>query len=129
MTEPKDSYERCAATSKFMDLFYERFLASDPRIKPLFKKTDWDLQKNLLKTGIRLMILLEEEHPESHHSLKRIGKTHGKEKLNIDPALYPFWKKSLMETIRELDPQFSPEIERAWNRVIDSGLKFIASHH
>lgn len=36
--------------------------------------------------------------------------------MNVTPDLYPIWVDCLMKTIAELDPEFSPELERQWPR-------------
>jgi hypothetical protein len=41
----------------FLDAFYDEFLASDPRIKPMFSNTDMKKQKDLLRQGLVTLIM------------------------------------------------------------------------
>ena len=125
-----DSLHRCAVNPAFLDLFYERFLASSPRVKEKFAKTDFARQKRALMPSFHLMLLAaeDEEHgPEKY--LRDIAAHHGKAQLDIGAQDYDLWLDSLLETIRECDPECDTEVEQAWEKVLSVGIGYLLDHY
>jgi hemoglobin-like flavoprotein len=120
------SYARCIASARFLDRFYDIFMAH-PDIKPLFAKTDMAKQKHLLRHGLSSVLMYAESDAMARSCLLRIQETHGRHKLNINPRLYPIWVDSLMRAIAEHDPRFGPELEGEWRDVIAPGIELIVS--
>ncbi|HYE36847.1 globin [Methylocaldum sp.] len=122
------SYTRCRLTGTFIDDFYNAFVASSPKIEEKFRKTNWDTQKKLLDQGIRHLILFFYE-PSSVTAEKMIqlGESHSRSGLNIEPELYDFWISALMATVAESDPKFNPELEKAWEIVVERGISVLKS--
>ena len=52
----KNSFARCGESDGFYDTFYEVFLGKSPEIPPLFAKTDFKKQKQVLKATVALMV-------------------------------------------------------------------------
>ncbi len=130
MAEPKDSFGRCVAKPKFIDRFYEIFLASSPEIKPRFAHTDFAKQKDLLQRGLTMMVMYDGGSETAKMTLDRIGESHSRRGgINIPPNLYRFWIESLIKTISEFDPKFSPEVESAWRHVIQKGVDYITAKY
>jgi hemoglobin-like flavoprotein len=124
-----DSLNRCAADPAFLDRFYERFLGSSPRIREKFADTDFVRQKRALMGSFHFMLLAaeDEEHgPERY--LRDIAGRHGKADLDIGAKDYALWLSSLLETIRECDPECDKEIERAWEDVLSVGIRYLLGH-
>jgi len=57
MEDVRRSFGRCATAGDVISVFYDRLLASNPDITPRFARTDFALQKGLLRQGINLAIL------------------------------------------------------------------------
>lgn len=120
------SLERCTASPEFADRFYDRFLASSPKVRQRFAKTDFARQKRALRASLNLMLLVaadEEKGPARY--LGDIAERHSKRDLDIGAELYDLWLDTLLETVKECDPQFSPEVERAWERVMMVGISYL----
>ena len=81
----KQSYGRACLNPKVIDRFYEIFLESHPAIKPMFHKTDFTKQKQLLKTGVIMMLAHLEGKAVWTSHLDKIAKSHSKKHLNIPP--------------------------------------------
>ena len=64
---------------------------------------------------------------ESRGALERTGATHSRLQRNIRPDLYPFFVESLCETVKEHDPEFTPELEALWSKRVRDGISLIAS--
>jgi len=125
-----DSLHRCAANPEFLDLFYERFLKSSPEVREKFAYTYFVRQKRALLASFHLMLLAaedEENGPERY--LRDIASHHGKAQLDIGSYLYDLWLDNLLETVRECDPEWTPEIEQAWERVMGVGISYLLLHY
>ena len=122
----RESYRRCIS-SGIIATFYEIFLASDPSIKPMFAKTDFKAQHELLKAGIHLAILFADDQPVGINALKRLRETHGSGKMNIPRKLYANWKASFLQAIEKTDPEFSPQVRRAWDSVLQKTIDYMTS--
>ena len=121
-----ESLERCTASAEFTDRFYERFLASSPKVRQRFANTDFARQKRALRSSLNLMLLVaadEEKGPARY--LNDIAERHSKRDLDIGAELYDLWLDALLETVKECDPQFSPEVEHAWERVMMVGISYL----
>ena len=120
------SLERCTAKPEFIDRFYDRFLASSPKVRQKFANTDFARQKRALRSSLNLMLLVaadEEKGPARY--LGDIAARHSKRDLDIGAELYDLWLDALLETVKECDPQISPEVERAWERVMMVGISYL----
>ena len=123
------SLERCNAKSGFLDLFYEKFLASSPKVKEKFSSTDFVRQKSALRESFNLMMLAardEETGPARH--LKDLTARHSRRDLNIGSEFYDLWLDSLLVTVKEWDPEFDPKIEAAWESVMTIGIGYMMAN-
>lgn len=120
------SFGRCSVNPKFLDRFYEIFLASSPAIAPLFRNTDFAKQKVALRSGLTLMMMYNEGNKLGQQGLDRIGQSHSRQKLKIDPSLYPYWIDSLIKTVKECDPKCDATLEAEWRTALKKGAKHIA---
>ena len=124
--EFNESYGRLlkATTSReneFFDVFYERFIASSPEVAAKFRDVNMEHQKTMLKQSLFHMLNLftQKTIPDS---LTEIAVKHSRRHLDIRPELYHLWLECLIETVREMDPQFNDHIELAWRMVCSQGI-------
>lgn len=125
-----DSLHRCAANPQFLDLFYERFLESSPDVREKFANTDFARQKRVLMSSLHLMLLAAEDEkngPERY--LRDLAFRHGKGQLEIGSHFYDLWLDSLLETVRECDPRWTPAIEQAWEQVMGVGISYLLQYY
>ena len=125
----KHSYGRAALKPAFFDRFYDIFLGSHPSFKPMFQRTDFNKQKQLLKTGVAMMLSHLEGKPVGTMTLNRIAESHSKKRLNIQPALYQYWIDSLVAAAKECDSQWTPDIERSWQKALRAGVDYITEQY
>jgi hemoglobin-like flavoprotein len=102
--------------------FYELFLAADPRFKEMFRKTDFIKQGELLTHGILVLLQYADGAATGEMAVRRIGELHRPDKINVTPDMYPIWVDCLMKAISEIDPEFTPELERQWRRALQKGI-------
>lgn len=125
-----ESLKRCNSHDGFLDLFYEKFLASSPAVREKFAKTDFERQKRALNASLHLMPLAAEDRekgPERY--LRDLAAQHGRAQLDVGAELYDLWLDSLLATVKACDPQWGPEVEDAWERVMMIGIDYLLSHY
>jgi len=125
-----ESLKRCNAQPGFLDLFYEKFLASSPVVREKFSQTDFIRQKRALRASLHLMPLAADDPvkgPERY--LRDLAARHSRAQLDVGAELYDLWLDSLLATVRESDPEFSPEVEDAWEKVMMVGIHYLLSHY
>jgi hemoglobin-like flavoprotein len=126
MQRVQQSFGRClhnASKGKsFLDAFYDEFLASDPRIKPHFANTDMQKQKDLLRHGLAMLIMLGTGSPLAQRTVEQLAVKHDRSHLNIAPDLYRFWVKSLLACVRSYDDSYDDAIGDVWSKVLDEGV-------
>lgn len=120
----RNSFGRCCMQEAFWDAFYGHFTRSSPEIGQMFRDTDLEKQKILLRESINFVIMYA-KNPESglaKNKIEQVGGIHSRGKINVRPELYPLWENSLMNTIKEFDPQFDPKLEKNWHNVLKPAL-------
>lgn len=118
----EQSFARCCSSDGFFDKFYENFLSSDPRIKPLFINTNFNLQNMLLKAGLAHLILYAQGDEFGKAKVQSLAKSHSKNFLDIKPEYYKVWLSSLLNTVAAFDSEYSPELAQAWEGVLYMGI-------
>lgn len=121
------SYGRCCASPSFFDDFYKTFLNSSPAIREKFVKTDMAAQKHLLRAGILNLVLFARGMPDT--KLRALGESHSRTGFNILPELYDIWLDSLLQTVRQHDPELEPADLVAWKETLGKGIDVIKSHY
>jgi hemoglobin-like flavoprotein len=125
-----ESLRRCNATPGFLDQFYDRFLASSPKVREKFALTDFVRQKRALRASLHYLLLAaqdEEKGPEKY--LKDLAELHSRQQYNIGSEFYDLWLDSLLATVKECDPEFSPAVEEAWESVMMVGIHYMLKHY
>ena len=120
----KASHTRCSG-SDLTGHFYEIFLKSNPRIAPMFANTDFSKQKHLLKHGVLLSIMFAEGNMLGKNGIKRIRDSHCKNKMNVRPELYKYWKASFIQAVSEIDRDFNEQTKNAWDAVLQYTIDYI----
>ncbi|MCC6145348.1 MAG: nitrate- and nitrite sensing domain-containing protein [Candidatus Hydrogenedentes bacterium] len=118
-----------AEERRLYDIFYERFVTSDPRIGPYFLSTDFKKQKSLLRDGVGRALSFSAGDAASVSFVERLGVTHSRAHMNILPELYPFWLNSLMETLAETDPQWNKQLDAQWREALGKTIALMSRAH
>lgn len=122
----KASYQRCLNAPDFFPSFYQRFFEACPEVRPMFAGTDFKRQHKLLQHAIGLLLSF---HPSEREPnlLTRVAQRHGRGDLGVNPAHYDSFVSSLIETVHQFDPEFSPEVGQAWRDAISGGIEYMRS--
>lgn len=121
---------RCEARWDFFDRFYERFLGSSPEVREKFADTDFVHQKRALRASFHVMLLAAEDETKGpDRYLAHVAARHGAGDLDIGAKLYDLWLDSLLATVRDCDPEFGPEVEKAWEAVMMVGIHYLCRNY
>lgn len=125
-----ESLVRCQAQAGFLDRFYEIFLASSPMVRAKFSNTDFVHQKRALRMSLHAMALAaEDEVAGPAKYLESFAERHSGRSLNIGAEYYDLWLDSLLQTVRETDPECSAEVLQSWERVMMVGIGYLLSRY
>ena len=120
------SLGRCTSQSRFLDLFYTKFLASSPKIREKFKDTDFVRQKRALKASLHMILLAAgDEGSDPGKYLSDVAEKHSAKQLDVGAELYDLWLDSLLETVEECDPEFSATVRKSWEDVMMVGIHYL----
>jgi hemoglobin-like flavoprotein len=124
----EDSLRRCNADPDFLDRFYERFLRSSPKVREKFVGTDFIRQKRMLQASLQLLLVAAQDDGQRPTPyLDEVAVRHSASQMAIGAELYDLWLDSLLATVREVDPAWSPEVEQAWESVMTIGIAYLVS--
>jgi truncated hemoglobin YjbI len=109
---------------RFFDRFYARFFAADPLVPLKFRNTDLAHQKEVLRESLAEMCEFFERHASNPY-IVTLARIHGPRGHDIPPRLYELWLDTLVETVREVDPEATASVELAWRIVMVPGIEFM----
>ncbi|CAM3489641.1 globin [Parendozoicomonas haliclonae] len=121
------SYGRCCKSPRFLEDFYENFMASSDAIKERFKDTDMSSQYHLLRSGLLWMIL--RARGMSDTKLKDLGESHNRNGYNIPPQWYDLWLEALLKTVAAHDEEYTSALAGQWRSVMLPGIEMIRSRY
>jgi len=99
-------------------------------VREKFVGTDFVRQKRALRASLYLILLVAEDpNKDAARYLSEVAERHSSRQLAIGAELYDLWLDSLLATVRELDPQFGPAVEQAWEAAMAIGIRFLCSHY
>lgn len=129
----KQSFGRCLLNRSFgkgfLDAFYDEFLASDPRIKSRFSKTDMQKQKSLLRHGLSMVIMFGSGSGVAKNAVEQLAVKHDRRHMNIAPGLYRYWVKSLLACVKKYDSNYDAALGGQWSEVLDLGVSVMTKAH
>ena len=120
-----DSFDRCLSKSDFFSRFYEVFLDSSPNIKDKFKNTNFKKQIQIIKKSLYQLTMAATEIQDARAELERISITHGRNELNIEPYMYDLWLTCLLQTVKEYDTAWTPEVEKSWRNMFEPYIEIL----
>lgn len=116
-----DSYYRCRRDDRFLDTFYDLFLSTSPAVAEMFAKTDFRLQKLMLRQSLLEMICFHRGITGTREEIQRLGHRH--KELGITSEMYSQWVESLCEAIKIHDPKYTPALEQLWRNAMVKSIE------
>ena len=124
-TEPELSLARVGLDPAFLDHLYETFFMSHASISALLSPIDCDKRKALMLTEIVALLQFGRREENGKLVLNFVGLNHTW--LGVEPSMYPYWSDSLLKTLKQFDPKWSPELEKIWTHSLRGGLEYLSS--
>ena len=117
------SLARASAHPRFLDVFYERFMAASPAIAAIFAGRDMARLKRKLASSLHLMTLAIDGAPGADMYLGYLAQVH--ERLAIPPQMYDRWLDALVATAADCDPGFDDALRAVWREVVGAGIRLM----
>ena len=115
-----DSLDRASNSGRFMDVFYDGFVASSIDVEKIFKDTDMERLKRKLKSSLHMMTMLVDDAPGTEMYIGHLARVH--DRYSIPPEMFNVWMDLLIEAVRECDSEFDDSVEAIWRDVIGEGI-------
>lgn len=115
-----ESLDRASNSGKFMDVFYDGFIASSIDVEMIFKDTDMERLKRKLKSSLHMMTMLVDNEPGTEMYIGHLARVH--DRYSIPPEMFNVWMDLLIEAVSTCDHEFDDETEAVWRDVIGKGI-------
>ena len=126
------SYQRAIGNNSynrdFIGRFYDIFLSKSDRIAERFKEADMSAQKTMLHDSLNYLVDFFISRKTSDY-MHRIATIHSSKEYDIEDEMYDTWMDSLIEALREFDPDFDDEVELSWRLVLSPGITYMKFMH
>ncbi|PLR52795.1 Globin [Chimaeribacter arupi] len=122
-----DSYARITDSDggdRFFNHFYQLFVHSTAEIEATFLEQDEAQLRKIVYKTFFFMLSVSSTHNVSNY-LMTISRTQDAEGIKLPPAFYAHWRRAVLQTVRQLDPQCDEDIITAWAMVIAPGLEYM----
>jgi hemoglobin-like flavoprotein len=119
------SYYRCRRDERFLNTFYDAFLSKSPVVAQMFARTDFKIQKLVLRQSLLEMLCFDREMSGTREEIERLGLRH--KELGVRPEMYAMWLDSLCEAIKKHDPNYTPALELLWREAMLKSIKEIVA--
>lgn len=123
------SYHRCMYGDKFVDTFYDLFLAKSPEVAKKFRHTDFDRQKRMLRQSLLMMIQYNLNPQLVKEELEQLAERHSRRGVDIQPYLYNLWLDALCEAVEQHDPDYQPQLAERWREAMQPGMELLISRY
>jgi len=121
------SLNRSLAHNRFIEIFYEIFMATDAEIRQMFEHTEFERQKKLLRKALLSAVTFAAGGEVARQRLALIRESHNRRHMNVRPKLYGLWVNSLVQAVAQCDPDYDQRLDREWRTVLQPAIEFIAS--
>ena len=121
------SFGRCLRKKGFITRFYEILMDSHPDIHPMFQRTDFGQQRKALRRGISIAISFAAGSNSAQISMDNMASIHSVGgRAPVEPFYYQYWLDSLISTLAETDPRFSPSLESRWRTAMQKTIDYFS---
>jgi hypothetical protein len=124
-----ESLKRCNAVPDFLDRFYDRFVASSPKVAEKFAHTNFVRQKRALRASLHLLLIAAEDEVAGPRPIP------SRPRREPRPRSPRHHRRALRSLARQPDRDgqasairnFDSEVENAWERVMMVGIHYMIS--
>ena len=122
----RESLGRCVTCETFLQRFYEIFMASSPKVAELFRDTDFERQKKMLRDSLYgMLVTAGTVKGPAHDEVGRLARVH--RDLGVTQDMFTLWLDALIEAAREHDTHFTDELEEDWRASMNGAIALMKS--
>jgi len=122
----RESLGRCVDCDTFLQRFYELFIASSPEVAELFRNTDFERQKRVLRDSLYMMLVAAgTKKGPAHEEVERLARLH--KDIGVTRDMFTLWLEALIETAREHDVHFTDQLENDWRTSLSGPIELMKS--
>jgi len=116
------SYGRCTISQTFFDDFYKVFLASSDEVRAMFRDTDFEVQKRVLREGLAFLIMFSKGGSFPEAKVAQLAERHSRTELNVPPEMYSLWLDAFLVTVAAHDTRCDDVLLQEWREVLQPGI-------
>jgi len=114
------SLQRCLRAPGFLDHFLDLLALRAPHLRECIAVQAGAPQSVMARRCITTMILAVGGVLAPDEARRKFADCRNAGGMGMTPEVFPVWAGCLVETVRRHDPDFAPELEAAWTRVLDA---------
>jgi hemoglobin-like flavoprotein len=123
----RESLGRCVECETFLARFYELFMASSPEVAELFRNTDFERQRRVLRDSLYAMLVAAgTTGGPAHDEVARLARLH--KNIGVTHDMFTLWLDALIQAAREHDVHFTDELENDWRSALSGPIELMKSN-
>lgn len=122
------SLKRCLEAPGFIDHFLDLLALRAPQVREYLAANSGASQTVMTRRCITTLLMAVGGALPMEAARRKFVECRCTGGLGMTPELFPLWAACLLDTVRRHDPEIGPELEAAWQRVLDAaGRDLVAS--
>jgi len=94
-------------------------------ISDMLSPFDCEKRKALMLTEIVALLQFGRKKENGKLVLDLVSLNHAW--LGMESSMYQYWSDSVLKTLKQFDPKWSPELEKIWTHSLRGGLEYLSS--
>jgi hypothetical protein len=122
-----NSYDRITAADQgetFFSHFYSLFIESTLELNVLPNPQMHEERQKIIYKSFFYMLSVATTYIASDY-LERVAREQNEQGLNLPASVFAYWRRAVLQTVRDLDPLCDEEILTAWAIFMAPGLEFM----
>lgn len=122
-----DSYDRITADDhgdRFFSHFYTLFIESTQELKIQPTPEHQQAQQKIIYKSFFYMLSVATTHIVADY-LEHVAREQSSQGLNLPASVFAYWRRAVLQTVRDLDPVCDEEVLTAWAIFMAPGLEFM----
>ncbi len=121
------SYDRITGKDHgdlFFSHFYRLFIESTQQLKILPTPEHHQQQQKIIYKSFFYMLSVATTHIVSDY-LEHVAREQSAQGLNLPASVFAYWRRAVLQTVRDLDPLCDEDVLTAWAIFMAPGLEFM----
>jgi hypothetical protein len=120
VAEVTASLQRCLKAPGFLDHFLDLLALRAPHLRECIVAQTGASQPVMARRCITTMLLAVGGAVPLEDARRKFAECRATGGFGMTAELFPVWAATLTDAVRRYDPEFGPEVEAAWHRVLDA---------